>query len=339
MSRKHEVATEGVQHTPRAVSNSSSNSRPPLRPLLGIGLKIASAFAFTLMFVLIKQKSADYIVTETMFFRCAFGVLTLIAWLSILGDFPSTLKTHNLRGHVKRSTFGGFSQLCGFSALGFLSLTECIAIGYAMPLFGVVLAGLMLGETVRAYRWTAVLAGFVGVLIMLGPRLAEGAATEASSGALFGAAIALIGAGSGAFAAVQNRRLTETEPTGAIVFYFLIITSALCLLSLPFGWKVPSSVDLMIFAGIGILGGVGQILLTSSYRHAELSTVAPFEYTSMLWTLILGWLVFDEVPDALILLGAGIVAAAGVFVIWRERRLGIETRKAAATSTRDVGAC
>ena len=311
--------------------------RPPMRPLLGIGLKIASAFSFTLMFVLIKQMSADYIVTETMFFRCAFGIVTLIAWLWFLGDFPAALKTRNLRGHVKRSTLGCLSQLCGFSALGLLTLSESIAIGYAMPLFGVLLAGLLLGETVRAYRWSAVIAGFVGVLIMLGPRLAEGAATQAHSAALLGAGIALLGAAFGAVAAVQNRRLTETEPTGAIVFYFLILTTAVCLLTLPLGWRMPSAVDLLIFAGIGITGGIGQILLTSSYRYAELSTVAPFEYTSMIWTLILGWMVFGEVPDALILTGAGIVAAAGVFVIWRERRLGIETRQAAATSTRVVG--
>jgi drug/metabolite transporter (DMT)-like permease len=121
------------------------------------------------------------------------------------------------------------------------------------------------------------------------------------------------------------------------VFYFLILTTAVCLLTLPLGWKMPPALDFLIFAGIGLTGGVGQILLTSSYRYAELSTVAPFEYTSMIWTLILGWMVFGEVPDAILLTGAVIVAGAGVFVIWRERRLGIETRQAAATSTRVVG--
>jgi drug/metabolite transporter (DMT)-like permease len=305
-----------------------------LRPLLGIAFKIASAFAFTLMYVLIKRLSADYPVGETMFFRCLFGLAPLIAWLMALGTFPRELATHNVSGPVKRSVLGSLSQFCGFSALGFLTLSEAIAFGYAMPLFGVILAGLLLGETVRAYRWSAVGAGFIGVLIMLAPRLAEGtAASGAATPALSGAGLALGGAAMGALASVQNRRLTQTEPTGAIVFYFMLITALLSLLSLPLGWKVPSGEEWAMFVAIGVLGGVGQILLTSSYRYAEISVVAPFEYTSMIWTLILSWLVFNELPGPLVAIGAAIVAAAGVFVIWRERRLGIETRRAAASSS------
>lgn len=285
------------------------------------------------MYVLIKQMSADYIVGETMFFRCVFGLLPLVVWLLALGSFPSSLVAHNIPGHIKRSFYGSLSQLCGFSALGLLTLSESIAIGYAMPLFGVILAGLLLGERVRVYRWSAVAVGFVGVLIMLSPRLVEGkAATGAGSSALTGAAIALAGAAMGAFASVQNRRLTQTEATGAIVYYFLFITAGLSLLSLPLGWKLPSAHDWPMFLGIGIMGGMGQILLTSSYRHAEISLVAPFEYTSMIWTLILSWLVFDELPGGLVAIGASIVAAAGVFVIWRERHLGIETRRSASSS-------
>jgi drug/metabolite transporter (DMT)-like permease len=305
-----------------------------LRPLLGIGLKTASALAFTLMYVLIKQMSADYLVGETMFFRCAFGLVPLAVWLIAMGAFPASLATRNIPGHIKRSVLGSLSQLCGFSALGYLTLSETIAIGYAMPLFGVILAALMLGETVRAYRWSAVAIGFVGVIIMLAPHLAEGWAASASgSTELIGATMALVGAAMGALASVQNRRLTLTEPTGAIVFYFSVITAILSLASVPFGWKMPTPYDWLMFAGIGVLGGVGQILLTSSYRYAEISTVAPFEYTSMIWTLILGWMVFDELPDAVVATGALIVAAAGVFVIWRERRLGIETKRSASSST------
>ena len=306
----------------------------PLRPLLGISFKIASAFAFTLMYVLIKQMSADYIVGQTMFFRCVFGLVPLVLWLMALRAFPASLATQNVPGHLKRSLFGSVSQLCGFSALGYLTLSESIAIGYAMPLFGVMFAALLLGERVRAYRWTAVAVGFAGVLIMLAPHLIESIGkSAANSAALTGAGIALAGSALGALASVENRRLTRTEPTGAIVFYFLIITALVSLLSLPLGWKVPSALDLMVFAGIGILGGIGQILLTSSYRYAEISVVAPFEYTSMIWTLALSWLVFDELPGALVAVGACIVAAAGVFVIWRERRLGIETPRSASSLT------
>lgn len=303
-----------------------------MRPLLGIAFKIASAFAFTLMYVFIKQVNADFAVGQTMFFRCAFGLIPLVIWLAATGVFPASLATRNVKGHLRRSLLGSFSQLCGFTALSYLTLSEAIAIGYAQPLFGVMAAALLLKETVRAYRWSAVVVGFAGVLIMLSPHLAASAgASAASSAALLGAGIALFGCSLGALASVENRRLTRTEPTGAIVFYFLLVTALVSLVSLPFGWKVPSPTEMAIFLAIGILGGIGQILLTSSYRYAEISTVAPFEYTSMVWTLILGWAVFDELPGPLVAAGALIVAAAGVFVIWRERRLGLETRPAAAS--------
>src|SRR5262245_59690274 len=159
MSRKHEASTAAPKQTTPLPAGGDQGTRPPLRPLLGISFKVASAFCFTLMYVLIKQMSADYIVTETMFFRCAFGLVPVVVWLSVLGVFPSALRTCNLRGHFKRSTLGGFSQLFSFSALGYLTLSEAVALGYAMPLFGVVLAGLLLGERVRAYRWSAVVAG------------------------------------------------------------------------------------------------------------------------------------------------------------------------------------
>jgi drug/metabolite transporter (DMT)-like permease len=134
------------------------------------------------------------------------------------------------------------------------------------------------------------------------------------------------------------RRLTATEKTGAIVLYFSMLSSLLGLSTIVLGWRMPSLPDFGLLVLIGILGGTGQILMTQSYRYADTSIVAPFEYTTMIWALLLGWFVFGDLPTAAVSIGGVIVAAAGLFVIWRERRLGLERAKAVeATAQRPAG--
>jgi drug/metabolite transporter (DMT)-like permease len=129
--------------------------------------------------------------------------------------------------------------------------------------------------------------------------------------------------------------MTQTETTGAIVLYFALWASILSLASLPFGWVVPSAGDAALLVLTGLLGGVGQILMTSAYRDAGAATIASFEYVSMLWGILFGYLLFNEVPTASVLVGGAIVVAAGIFIIFRERRLGLQRkrqRKAAPTT-------
>jgi drug/metabolite transporter (DMT)-like permease len=135
---------------------------------------------------------------------------------------------------------------------------------------------------------------------------------------------ALMAAVFAALAQVFVRKLIHTETTAAIVFYFSLTASALSLLTVPFGWVVPLPREAVLLVGAGLLGGVGQILLTESYRHAETGVIAPFEYVSMLLALVLGYLIFEEVPTRSMLIGAALIVAAGLFIIWRERRLGIQ---------------
>jgi drug/metabolite transporter (DMT)-like permease len=214
-------------------------------------------------------------------------------------------------------------MFAGFVALANLPLSDAIAIGYAAPLITVVLAWLLLRETVRPYRWAAVAAGFAGVLIMLYPNLrGSWAGPAVLSGSALGAAAALFGAFCSAGATIQVRHLTKTERTGAIVLYFSLLTTALGLLTIAFGWTVPNGRELALLIGIGVLGGIGQILLTQSFRYADASLVAPFDYSTMIWALPIGWALFGQWPDRYVAIGGAIVAAAGLFVIWRERRLG-----------------
>ena len=302
-----------------------------MKPLLGIGLKVLSALVFTAMSAVLKIVSARYPTGELVFFRSAFAIVPLLIWLGWRGDLVDSVRTQNIGGHLLRSIMGSCAMFAGFFALSFLPLHEAIAIGYAAPLIVVVLAALVLKETVRAYRWGAVVVGFVGVLIMLSPHLGMGAAPGVMpAGAAIGALFALFGAFCSAGAAIQVRRLTSSEKTGAIVLYFSLLATLLGLSTIVLGWRMPLGLDAVLLVSIGILGGIGQILMTQSYRYADTSIIAPFEYSTMIWAFLIGWFAFGDLPTLTVSVGAVIVAAAGMFVLWRERQLGLMDRKVGA---------
>ncbi|MEA2386030.1 MAG: hypothetical protein QOJ22_204, partial [Thermoleophilaceae bacterium] len=297
-------------------------SRRPFTPFFAITLKVVSALTFTLMSAGVKTVSADYPTGELVFFRSAFALVPLLAWLAWQGDLINAVRTSNIAGHLLRGLIGTCGMFASFVALSYLPLPDAVAIGYAAPLITVVLAAVVLKETVRAYRWTAVVIGFAGVLIMLTPHLnASALARGLSAGPAVGVVFALFAAFCAAGATIQVRRLTQSEKTGAIVLYFSLMTTVLGLATVVLGWRLPGPGDLTLLVLTGILGGVGQILLTQSYRYADTSLLAPFEYTTMIWALLTGWFIFGELPQTAVLSGGLIVSLAGLFVIWREHRL------------------
>lgn len=304
-----------------------------MQPIVGILLKIVSALAFTMMAATIKYVSLRYPVGQLIFFRSFFAIIPLVIWMAVTDTLINTVRTNNLRGHILRSVIGTTGMFAGFLALSHLPLSDAVAIGYAAPLMVVVLAAVLLKEVVRAYRWSAVGIGFIGVLIMLTPHLGVADTATTSDGRATGAMLAILGATCSAAATIQVRRLTMTERTGAIVFYFSLFAALIGLTSIVFGWNMPDLQDFGILVMIGILGGVGQILMTQSYRYGDASLIAPFEYTSMIWAVLLGWFVFGQLPEAAVLIGSLIVIAAGIFVIWREHRLGLARKKAAEMSS------
>jgi drug/metabolite transporter (DMT)-like permease len=305
-----------------------------VQPLLGIAFKVLSALAFTLMSAGIKRLGADYPTGELVFFRSAFALLPLLVWLAWQGDLASAVRTRNVVGHLRRGLIGSAAMFCGFVGLSYLPLSDAVAIGYASPLIVVMLAALVLKERVRAYRWSAVVIGFIGVLIMLSPHLNAGViGSGLAGGPAVGALYALLGAACAAGATIEVRRLTATERTGAIVFYFSVLTSLLGLTTIILGWRWPSPGEFGLLVVIGILGGIGQILLTQSYRHADASLVAPFEYSTMIWAVLIGWFAFGHWPEEAVLAGAAVVAGAGLFVLWREHRLGLERAKEVETAS------
>lgn len=299
----------------------------PVNPLIGVGLKILSALAFTVMSAGIKWVGSDYPTGQIVFFRSFFALVPLLVWLALRGDLVASVRTDDLRGHILRGLMGSCAMFSGFVAVSYLPLSDSVVIGYLSPLVTVVLAALFLGETVRVYRWTAVAAGFVGVVIMVSPHLGAAGLASGAGGTTIGVAFGVLGACCAAVATVQVRRLTARESTGAIVLYFTLLTTALGAATILLGWKVPSPAQFGILVGIGILGGIGQILMTQSYRHADASLIAPFDYTTMIWAFLLGWLLFGQLPGTAVVVGGTVVAGAGLFVIWREHRLGLARAK------------
>lgn len=289
----------------------------------GIGLKIASVTVFIVMASLIKATADAVPPGEAVFFRSLFAIPVIIVWLLVRGELATGLRTPNPMGHLWRGLVGTAAMGLGFAGLGLLPLPEVTALGYAAPLLVVIFAAMFLGEEVRLFRLSAVFIGLTGVLIVLSPRLTA-LQGEVDPLAAFGAMVVLSGAICTALAQVFVRKLVRTESTSSIVFWFSFTASVLALCTVPFGWNLPGARDALMLVTAGLLGGVGQILLTSAYRWADVGVIAPFEYASILFALLIGYAVFGEVPTAPMLGGASLVILAGVFIIWRERQLGLE---------------
>lgn len=297
-----------------------------MRPMRGIFYKLCSVVMFIIMAAIIKTTAAHVPAGQAVFFRSLCAMPVIVVWLLMRGELGTGLRASAPMGHIWRGVVGTLAMGLGFAGLAYLPLPEVTAIGYAAPLLTVVFAAMFLGEDVRLFRISAVVMGMIGVMIVLSPRLTvvPGVGDDAAT---LGAMLVLGGAVFAALAQVFVRKLVLKETTSAIVFYFSLTATVLSLATLPFGWVIPDATETGLLVLAGLLGGVGQILLTSSYREADASVVAPFDYASMLFALAIGYWVFDEVPTITMLIGATIVVTAGVLIIWRERKLGLERAK------------
>lgn len=305
-------------------------SAPSGNAIVGIAWKVISAMFFTAMLTIVKLIGDRIPVGETLFARNLFGLIPVLTVIIYAGGLRDALRTNNLAGHLRRAVSGMLAMGLWFAALQRLSFPEATSIVYAAPLMMVVLAATVLGERVRIYRWSAVGVGIIGVAIILSPQVMNGFDIMHDAAAL-GALCAL---GSAAFMSLTSvfvRQLAQQESTTTIVLYFLISGTAITFLTLP-TWVVPSWQDLGALVMIGVLGGIGQLCVTQAFHHAEASLIAPFEYTSMIWVITVGYFIFAEIPTLPVMIGSSIVIASGIFVIIRERQLGLqrEERKVGA---------
>jgi len=307
--------------------------RTSANPLRGIAMKVLSIILFISMQSLVKLAGPQVATGEVTFFRSFFALVPIIGWLVLRGEFVGALRTANPMGHFYRGFVGVSSMALGFYGVVHLPLPEAVAIGYAMPLFAVIAGAVLLGEDVRRYRWGAVIAGFVGVVVILWPRLTLFENGALSPEEFAGVTAVLFSAALAAVAMVHVRQLVRTEGTPTIVVYFSITSAIFSLGTLPFGWAWLTWQQATLLICAGFLGGIGQILLTESYRYAEVSTIAPFEYTSIIWATLLGYYLFGDLPGGTLLFGAAIVIGAGIFILFRETRRKIDTARKDRTLT------
>jgi drug/metabolite transporter (DMT)-like permease len=291
------------------------------------------------MQALVRYLGSRYPIGQVVFYRSVFAIIPVVLVYAWRGELAAVVRTERPLGQAGRGVLSIAGMFFNFGAVARLPLVESNAIAFSSPLFTVALAALILSERVRVYRWSAVVVGFVGVLVVLSPHLSGDELTAAIGGAtgLIGVVYAICGSLTNAGTAIQTRRLTQSESTSSIVFYFSLSCALAGLATLPFGWVTPSRGEIAALISIGILGGTGHIFLTESYRFASASLVAPFDYTAMIWALVLGYAMFGETPTSEIVLGSAIIAAAGLFVIWRERQLAT-TRRRDGLATAAAGA-
>jgi drug/metabolite transporter (DMT)-like permease len=294
------------------------------RPGLAVLLKLAAIFLFMVMAAIIKATSEIVPPGQAVFFRSLFAIPAIVAWLTLRGELRHGLIARSPVAHMWRGVLGTSAMALTFSGLGLLPLPEVTAIGYAAPIFTVILAAVMLGERIRLIRISAVGIGLVGVAIMVAPRLGGDLADGATLGALMVLAATLMRA----LVQIHIRKLVQTDHTAAIVFWFSMTATVLSLLTAPFGWVVPDPETAALLIGAGLIGGVAQILVTTSYRYGQASMLAPYDYSSLVFAILIGLVWFGEVPTLVMLGGATLVVAGNVLVIWRERQLGVDRAKA-----------
>jgi drug/metabolite transporter (DMT)-like permease len=292
-----------------------------MHPIKAIGLKLVSALLFAMMSALVRLMGDVAPLGQLVFFRSFFAIVPVVVIYAWRRELRAAIHTKRPLGQLGRGLLSVGGMYSNFAALTRLPLADATAISFASPLITVALAAAILKERVRIYRWSAVFVGFIGVIVMLLPHLEIGRyATVATAATTVGALLALLSAFINAGTVIQTRRLTRTESTPSIVFYFSLICAIAGAVTLPFAWHTPNLWELSALIALGVLGGLAHIFLTESYRYAAASVVAPFDFTSMLWALLLGYWMFGEVPTPLVFIGGAIVAVAGLFVIWRERR-------------------
>lgn len=299
----------------------TSTPRPEQNRLLGIGLRLAAATCFACMAAMIKLGyEAGVSTPELGFYRFAFGLPPLLLWIAWSRNF-SAWRTRRPAAHLLRAALGLTTMILAFSALGYLPLAEATTISFAAPLFAVMLSALALQEKVGRHRWSAVLAGLLGVMIVMQP-----AGRDLPP---IGLALAIVAAIGVACVNITIRQIGRTEGPQTTVLWFTISSMIALGLAMPFYATAHEAETWAILAALGTFGGLGQLFLTTSLRYAPVPVIVPFDYTQLLWAVLLGWLIWDTHAPVTTWAGAAVIIASGLYTVYREHRLGRDKPRAA----------
>ena len=294
---------------------------PPQNRLLGIALRIGAATCFAFMAAMIKLgHEAGVNTLELVFYRFAFGLPPLLIWILWSGNLGAW-RTKRPLAHLWRTAAGLAVMSVGFSALRYLPLAEATTIGFAAPLFSVMLSALVLKESVGRHRWSAILIGFVGVLVVMRP--------EAGHLPAIGLALAIAAAFGVAVITITLRQIGTTESTQTTVLWFTGSCTLVLGPLMPFFGEFHDARTWGILLGLGLFGGIAQLLMTAALRFAPVAVIAPFDYTQLLWAVLLGWFLWQTQPPPSTWIGAAIIVASGLYTLYREHRLGRDRRREA----------
>lgn len=302
-----------------------SIARP--RPLLALFVRLLAAFALATMAMLVKlagQRGAHLI--ELIFWRQALTMVLLGAGMAVTGKL-AMLKTQRLPAHARRAASGLFGMIFTYGAVLLLPLAEATTLGFTAPVFAVLIAMVLFAERIGPYRWAAIAMGFAGVVVVMQP---FGALHEGVT--LAGIAVGLVAPFMVALISFQLQDLNTTENPWSIVFWFAALTTPVAALALPFVIAAHDPVTWSLILGMGFIGAMAQMLLTTSLRFGSAAVILLMDYTALLWATYYGAYVFDTAAPASLWLGAPLIIGAGLLIAWREHRLAKAKRVASAAS-------
>ena len=298
--------------------------QPVQKPLYALGLRLLATMVLSTLVMVVKFTAASGVAfPEILFWRQVPSVVLLLGWLALRGQ-TDRLKTARLPDHARRALLGMTGMFFTFGAPILLPLAVSTTLGFTTPVFAVILSALLLKEQVGPVRWLAVALGFAGVVIIAQPGHASIPALGAAVGLGAGFMVALI--------SIQVRDQGRTEESLSIVFWFAAISAPILALGLPIYASQHSAWQWFLLLGGGVLGLVGQLLLTASLRYGQVASVIVMDYSALVWATLYGWAIWDEFPPSSTWFGAPAIIAAGAVIAWREHLHHRRIPPAAASS-------
>lgn len=288
------------------------------RPVLALLIRLAGIASFSVMMAMAKLSSASGVSLPEIVFWRQLPALPIAFLLLLFTGRLDSLRTKRMPQHFTRALIGLTCMGLNFTAFVLLPLAEATTLSFTSTIWAVVLSALILSERVGIWRWGAVALGFAGILIIAQP----GSGHFPLIGALTGLAAAFMIA----VISIYIRDLTQTENSLTIVFYFTLFSLPVLGAMLPFFWVEKTAEQWLMLIGIGLVGFMGQYLLTVALRYGTVSSVIVMDYSGLIWSTLLGWAIFEKLPVAATWLGAPLIVAAGLVIAWREHRLAIPAR-------------
>lgn len=295
---------------------------PVQKPLYALGLRLLAAMVLATLVMTVKLTAQSGVAfPEILFWRQIPSAILILGWLALRGEM-ARLNTRRLPAHARRAMIGMTGMFFTFGAPLLLPLAVATTLGFTTPIFAVILSALLLREKIGPVRWLAVALGFAGVVVIAQPGNFVLPPLGAAVGLGAGFMVALI--------SIQVRDLGRTEEPLSIVFWFAALSAPVLALGLPFYASSHTPWQWFLLLGGGVLGLVGQLLLTASLRYGQVASVVVMDYSSLIWATLFGWLIWEEMPPGSTWLGAPLVIAAGAVIAWREH---LHNRRLAPTAT------